>query len=209
MPFVIELPDAAAVLAENYMANGFLLPGMTIAIPGSVLPPYCLWADRSFVSFEDWPELNISYLSGLLDTLPYDSVVQDQIDFPGKWIEVEDGSGLFLPDLGGNFLRPWRPDQSVDAGRLAGSLQGDAIRNLTGYCQHYAMYVNNTATSGVFYKTGPGNYSWTGNAENTRAYARWYFDASRQVPTADEVRPINYAQPMAIFMGKANVVAPE
>ena len=44
-----------------------------------------------------------------------------------------DGRSTFnLPDLRGEFIRGWDDGRGVDTGRVFGSAQGDAIRNITG-----------------------------------------------------------------------------
>ena len=44
-----------------------------------------------------------------------------------------DGSTTFnLPDLRGEFMRGWDDGRGIDHGRVLGSAQGDAIRNITG-----------------------------------------------------------------------------
>jgi hypothetical protein len=197
MPLVVELPNAASALIENYLGGGYLIAGMPIALPGDTLPPYCLWADRSFVSFANWPQLKTTYEAGLLKVLPYTATSTQKTDNPFAWIEVEDESGLILPDIGNLFARPWRPGQNT---RVAGSKEADAIRNITG--SFVIGSIRSNGPSGAFYSPGTVNddCSASGGASDSRIS----FDASRVVTTATENRPVNYAQPTAIFMGKSN-----
>ena len=104
-----------------------------------------------------------------------------------------DGSTTFgLPDLRGEFIRGWDNGRGIDAGRLIGSWQGDAIRNITGTFGGYTA--NNwdrrsgafTSDLGTF--TGPQVVDNLNEGQNTTT-----FDASKVVPTANENRPRNVA----------------
>lgn len=100
-----------------------------------------------------------------------------------------DGFNTFnLPDLRGEFLRGWADGRNVDSGRVFGSAQGDAIRNITG-----SIIMDNepvqTAT-GAFFDDGVASGRGSNNDSSARKLG---FDASRQVPTATENRPRNIA----------------
>lgn len=88
-----------------------------------------------------------------------------------------------VPDLRGRFIR-------MIGGNAAGMAvaQGDCIRNVTGdiYCSNYIGY----SGSGVFYAK---QWSLGGHGGNSSAGSKIGFDASRQVPTGPENRPINTA----------------
>jgi hypothetical protein len=111
------------------------------------------------------------------------------------------GSTTFhIPDLRGRFLRGLSQDSNEDndknsrtfsviggnVGNNVGSIQGDAIRNITG---QWPEDSNATSTSGVFQRTGPGVGNNSG--DGTGGANRWSFNASRVVPTSTENRPIN------------------
>ena len=204
MPTTPEERQIALTQIEQYSLNsGGILPGMPFFIPGSILPEHFLYPDRSLILFSIFPDLEISYRAGLLDTLPYDTVVDTLVQYPGKWIETADDNGLLLPDISGMFPRAWRPTQIVDSGREAGSIQEDAIRNMTGYFQHANLgYSDARADEVLFKRVAPANSSWTGFASNYRTYTRWNFNASNTVPTAEEYRPTNTANALAIFVGQ-------
>lgn len=95
-----------------------------------------------------------------------------------------------LPDLtrdNGLFIR------STSTERTVGSVQGDAIRNITGELPTYIQLTPSGAT-GVFSKTTGSNQRYTGHTEYTSPFTgRLIFDASDSVPTADENRPVNIA----------------
>ena len=89
-----------------------------------------------------------------------------------------DYRGIFLRGLGGNSA-------------TLGELQGDAIRNITGYFgridDNMGDYVN-----GAFYLKIAKGWDWSSYATDTNSQIL-YFDASRVVPVAVENRPINKA----------------
>lgn len=197
-----------------------MLPGTPLPLPGSGLPRNFRWADRSLILFADWPDLKNVYDAGLLDVLPADATEQEKAAQPRKWVLNGCGTGLLLPDIGGRFAREWRPEQSDDAGRAAGTRQGDAIRNITGQ--------SNLCSGGGSDSTNVGGVVFSGNGcfsaessigahdttetatQNGGRYRYLNFDASQTVPTAEENRPLNDAQPVAIYMGRnAADIAPE
>lgn len=101
-----------------------------------------------------------------------------------------DGSTTFnLPDLRGQFLRGVDNGRGVDPARAIGTSQGDAIRNLTGTLGGAPANVAATA-SGVFAATNGGLFYVNGGSYQTFVNT---LDASRQVPTAAENRPVNVA----------------
>lgn len=110
----------------------------------------------------------------------------------GTTFGAGNGSTTFnLPDLRGEFIRGWDDGRGVDAGRVFGSAQGDAIRNITG-----TIVGNNrgnflTATGCLTVSYNPGSRaSLTADAG---AFSSMAFDASLVVPTAEENRPRNVA----------------
>ncbi|WP_249818917.1 phage tail protein [Escherichia coli] len=105
--------------------------------------------------------------------------------------------GLVIPDMRGEFPRIWDDGRGVDSGRALLSYQGDASRNITG---SFGGTTNNDTCSvlgqgaGVFANgtslVTPTNGSVIGSA--TRPVTMT-LDISRQVPTASEFRPRNFA----------------
>lgn len=189
--------------------EGGLLPGTPMPLPGSCLPPNFRWADRALVLFADWPDLKAVHDAGLLDVLPADATEEDKARFPRKWVLNDRADGLFLPDIGGRFARDWRPEQTDDAQRAAGSKQDDAIRNITG--QAYICSGVGKNYGGVLYSAtkcfsvesvaGAHNNQQVPTQQGGR-FSYLNFNASGVVPTADENRPLNDARPVAIYMGR-------
>ena len=95
------------------------------------------------------------------------------------------------------LFRAW----TLEAGREAGSYQGDAIRNLNGS-------VGNTLRSGVITDTGvfvSHQATYAMRAQDGGAlpiYIEGFnFYAAEQVPTAPENRPTNVAAPVILYLG--------
>lgn len=111
---------------------------------------------------------------------------------PEGW-SFADGANKTL-DLRGEFLRVWDGGKGVDNGRLLGSKQGDAIRNITGRMSQIVSNNGLIIGSGAF-TNGSYLYSWNwGGNSGTYPYSGSVdFNAARVVPTADENRPRNVA----------------
>ncbi|WP_240819774.1 phage tail protein [Pectobacterium carotovorum] len=95
-----------------------------------------------------------------------------------------------LPDLRGEFVRGWDDGRGVDAGRGLLSVQGDAIRNITG--QFETVDHPDYSLSGVFSTKRRDGASLSGQYVGQH-HTYVDFDASKVVPTANENRPRNIA----------------
>lgn len=183
---------------------GFLLPaGSPVMGAGNNLYPNCVWPDGSLVLFADWPDLQAQYAGGYIHTLPKGSTATQIANNPGSWVLADDG--LYLPTFAGLFPRWWRPNQTADSGRTCGSLQGDAIRNITGTASlgsitGFMSY--NAKLTGAFTAASDESLT-TGPATQANTQVRMLsLNAGLVVPTADEARPINYAQSIQIYLGR-------
>ena len=95
-----------------------------------------------------------------------------------------------LPDLRGEFIRGWDNGRGVDAGRALLSEQGDAIRNITAYARTFTAEGDNTSSGAI----KVSDFKTSGRAAGSGGRGLQFdFDASRVVPTANEVRPRNIA----------------
>lgn len=108
----------------------------------------------------------------------------------GDMFGAGDGATTFnLPDQRGEFVRGWDDGRGIDVGRILGSFQGDAIRNITG-----AFSTNNREgyanPVGAMYNQGGAG---SGGGDGGHGRIRVGFDASLQVPTAADNRPRNVA----------------
>lgn len=144
----------------------------------SEVPPHCLACDGSVVSRETYSELFAVF---------------------GETFGAGDGVSTFnLPDLRGAFLR-------CTGGNAAelGVKQGDAIRDFSGSFNIRGAgtdsYLMDAPQTTGFVHTENLNRSgaWESvditTMTNNAHYSKATLTASFVVPTADEVRPINYA----------------
>lgn len=104
----------------------------------------------------------------------------------GTTFGAGDGSTTFnLPDYRGKFLRCMGGNSAGDFN----TVQGDAIRNITGTATiNYVV----GGYSGAFKANKTSTVPFGGNGTSTTTNGI-NFDASLQVPTANENRPINQA----------------
>lgn len=121
----------------------------------------------------------------------------DTTTCPDGWVPANGANGT--RDLRGQFVRGWDNGRGIDSGRAMGSTQGDAIRNIRGYIDiRRTQSGNETANADGRLFTRSGNSMSTSDrlshtASNGTGGARYYLDASRVVPTANENRPVNVA----------------
>ena len=105
-----------------------------------------------------------------------------------------DGHSTFnLPDLRGEFPRFWDDLRGVDAGRVLGSWQSDAIRNITAQMYLYGQDGSSSQGAFGFRKQGERGLVWSRNDNNAGVVMDFWLDASKVVPTAQENRPRNIA----------------
>lgn len=160
--------------------------GMSFPFPSTTLPEGFVWADGSLILFEDYPEVKEKYEAGGFDgmLLAWDADEKTIAAKLGKWRpNAATPTGLFVPNWGGQFSRAWVPGQSVDAGREAGSFQRDELK------AHAHRYGYNGDTNG--FQTDPKDttFFYSGDAWSTTSTG------------GSETRPMNIAQPRAIYLG--------
>lgn len=112
----------------------------------------------------------------------------DQVAFPKLLNYYPSG---FLPDLRGEFIRGWDDGRNVDTGRAILTNQGDAIRNITGTIAD-SYNGSGWGAAGAFRMGVRGEIPTLAGGGAARA-SDFTFDASTQVPTANENRPRNIA----------------
>ncbi|WP_340052111.1 phage tail protein [Pseudomonas proteolytica] len=94
-----------------------------------------------------------------------------------------------LPDARGLFVRGWSDGATTDVGRALGSLQADAVQNITGTFR--AKSVGDIKPTGAFAQVGEIVGGSTDSA--TPGPEHISFDASRVARTSTETRPVNIA----------------
>lgn len=92
-----------------------------------------------------------------------------------------------IEDMGGYFPRGWRSGQVVDSGRVFGSVQQDALQNITG-ATSLAPTMSTKATGAFALGGVDGTGDVARGSNNGNALS---FDASRVARTATETRPAN------------------
>ena len=125
--------------------------------------------------------------------------------FSAIGVTYGEGDGVYtfnVPEARAEFPRFADDGRGIDASRLIGSKQGDAIRNIKGelwYGVDADAQLDNRYFSGMAYYDYAEKWADDVNAltlTNYRGAGNWYkakFDTSRAVPTANENRPRNLA----------------
>ncbi|MBX8799226.1 tail fiber protein [Ochrobactrum sp. MR28] len=165
-----ELTDSVSKLKQDVEQNQLPIGSVIMmASDDKIVPPGCLLMNGAPVT-ATYPELRAHGIAA-------------------GWERNAAGDPL-IPDMGGYFARGWRPGQLVDAGRVFGSIQQDALQNITaGYSSYdYSVGNNFYGAFNLEYLAAMTNWS-TGSASQRNAKVT--FDASRVARTADETRPIN------------------
>lgn len=170
------LNDAIAAinaLLAGYTANSFCPSGMVMIFAGDFAPT-------------GWLKANGAVLSRTVYTNLFAAI--------GTRFGAGDGHSTFnLPDLRGEFPRFWDDLRGVDAGRVLGSWQSDAIRNITAQMYLYGQDGSSSQGAFGFRKQGERGLVWSRNDNNAGVVMDFWLDASKVVPTAQENRPRNIA----------------
>ncbi len=163
-------------------ATGVVMPvGSILPYGGTTAPEGWLMCNGAPVSRESYPDLFAAV---------------------GTSFGAGDGSTTFnIPDLRGRFLRgvdgaagrdPDGASRTAMAtggatGDNVGSVQGDAIRNITGTFGGYRVGSVGSTATGAFTFTNPGGQGASGSGEG----ALFHFNPSLVVPTGGDNRPVN------------------
>jgi hypothetical protein len=174
----------------------------------TVLPADHCWANGDCIPLADWPELAEVYFSGGFEglLLPWNADNAAIAANLGMWRpNAASPTGLYVPNLGDQFFRNWRPGLS----REAGSWQQDAICNITGYFNYilgptYDAHLTVNTANGVFSKAnGPlrlENLAVQGTSQT--GYSGVNFNASQQVSTGPQNVPQHVMQPCILYLGR-------
>lgn len=168
------------------------------------LPDNHCWANGDLIYFNDWPELKEIYEAGGFEgmLMGWDADVETQKANLGKWRpNASIPTGLYAPDLSGQFFRNW----GLESGNEAGEWGRDEIRNLTGELTWSLGGFRPGSATGTFkvgsrtnqygadYQTGPDGYSVM-------------FDASNDFQTGPQNVPQHVWQPLVIYLGRSSQV---
>ncbi|QHC93400.1 phage tail protein [Pseudomonas sp. R84] len=137
----------------------------------------------------EWPWLwDHAQQSGMLTT------EANRTGMEGGWTSGDGATTFRGPEARGGFFRVHDAGKNVDSGRVAGSLQQDALQNITGTLGDFkANSTPSVANTGAFaFMAGATQSNSVGTYID---HQRLSFDASRVVRTAAETRPRNLAYP--------------
>ena len=95
-------------------------------------------ADGRLVLLANYPELKTKLDNYNLGCIAYDETGLIRAERLGMYMYSEDRTGVYVPELGGRFVRAWTDGQSIDADRELGSVQGDAMQVIKGSNAFYA-----------------------------------------------------------------------
>ena len=172
--------------------------GVPVYWRSTTLPENYCWANGDFIEFINWPELEEVYSSGGFEgmLLPWNASSEDQSANLGKWRpDAANPTGLFTPNLGGQFFRNW--GQGV--GKDAGAWGEDAIRNITGQASGANSVGPCYSGEGAIYR---GEVQGNATYRNGSYGGYLMFDASRVVPTGPENVPPHVWQPVVLYLGR-------
>ena len=124
--------------------------------------------------------------------------------FKADWGVVNNGAATCVPDWAYNdgagirypFMRPFS-----GGSRYPGSLEGDAIRNISGAIYGDFRTYAQPSRSGAMDVAGEANNSVGQAPDAGYRITAFGVDASHQVPVANENRPLNRGMVVAIYLG--------
>lgn len=189
------MPRCCCCCGNNGNTNAGANPVGTV-IYAHILQPGYVKANGQLLSRRDYPDL-YKYASE-------NSLVLNEADWAnemqGMFAEGDGVNTFRVSDLRGQFLRGLDDGAGVDMGRVLGSAQDDAIRNIMGEVKSsnndpaWIFLGDAVGANGSFEIVNPGSKMGI-NRTSTQAYGcdAFNFDASRVVPTAEENRPKNIA----------------
>ena len=187
----------AGSVSEEQEALRLSMIGVPRYWRSTTLPPHHCWANGDFVEFADWPELKKVYdaggFKGML--MAWDADEETQAANRGMWRpDAAKPTGLFTPNLSGQFFRNW----ALASGKNAGTWGRDEIRDITG--TFGIDYSGIKAISGAFSYTGAQSSTNNNNGSTRKDTVR--FSAASVVPTGQENVPPHVWQPLVIYLGR-------
>lgn len=185
----------AGSVSEEQEALRLSMIGVPRYWRSTTLPANHCWANGDFVSFADWPELKEVYDAGGFQgmLMAWDADEETQAANLGQWRpDAANPTGLFTPNLGGQFFRNWGPE----AEEAAGQWHRDEIRNATGTFPGGYTAGNH---SGAF-TTGTAGYATFEGSRLKMEIVK--FDLNATVPTGPENVPPHVWQPVCLYLGR-------
>lgn len=203
-PKAVKAAYDKAVEAQNI---GILLGIDWIGVPrywrSTNLPANHCWANGDFVSFADWPELKEVYDAGGFQgmLMAWDADEETQAANLGMWRpDAAKPTGLFTPNLSGQFFRNWAQGSS----KQSGAYEHDTGRNLEGAFRpsaHGTGYEN--LSDGVFFdKISNASLAAQGSQGPVKIIG---FSAEKNwgIHVGQEFAPVHVWQPVILYLGRA------
>lgn len=198
-------PDGITTFVNSSGVLSTTLDPTWIGVPrywrSTTLPPQHCWANGDFVEFADWPQLEQVYnaggFAGML--MAWDADSETQAANLGQWRpDAAEPTGLYTPNLSGQFLRCWTPSADDGAGVWATDtgrgLRG-GINTNTGLAQmsNEPLGPFALASDGVAY-----------SGDNASGPDSFIFDAATAwgEHTGTEFAPQHVWQPVIIYLGQ-------
>lgn len=203
-PGVVQ-PDGETVFIDSAgILSAATLDPSWIGVPrywrSTTLPPNHCWANGDFIEFADWPQLEQVYnaggFAGML--MAWDADSGTQAANLGQWRpDAAEPTGLYTPNLIGQFLRNWDPSDDVNAGTYNKPELPDIFGsfnqlNYTGFNQSGAFY--NIQEAGTTVIGGAGSY----NLKEIGFKAS--ISNGTYIPGGDVV-PASVNQPLILYLG--------
>ena len=191
----------AGSVSEEQEALRLSMIGVPRYWRSTTLPAHHCWANGDFVEFADWPELKKVYdaggFKGML--MAWDADEEAQAANLGMWRpDAAKPTGLFTPNLSGQFFRNWAPE----ADSQAGGWGRDEIRNITGNIG-FAHAGSRNGTGALKPSGGSQVFDhWDGSYLSSNTSLG--FDASLSIPTGPQNVPQHVWQPLVIYLGRSS-----
>ncbi len=181
--------DAALSAAQGKALND-AIAALNALLTGYTANSYCPSGQIGLVATDYAPTGRLKANGAVLSRTVYTNLFAAI----GTRFGAGDGHSTFnLPDLRGEFPRFWDDGRGVDAGRVLGSWQSGAIRNITAQMYLYGQDGSSSQGAFGFRKQGERGLVWSRNDNNAGVVMDFWLDASKVVPTAHENRPRNIA----------------
>ena len=163
-------------------------------------------ADGRLVLLANYPELKTKLDNYNLKSIAYDETGLIRADRLGIYMYSEDRTGVYVPELGGSFVRAWTDGQSLDAERELGSVQEDAMQVIKGNGGYFLISFGKSTTTEslkpfICAQTYACEILEKGSNRNMTSHIS--FDSSTVAKThPTETRPQNIALHTTLYLGK-------
>lgn len=194
--------EGCVSISKEYIAK-LSMNQLEIGVPrpwrSTTLPPNHCWANGDFVKFADWPDLEQVYTSGGFEgmLMAWNADEDIQAANLGQWRpDAAEPTGLYTPNLSGQFLRCWVTGSS----RQAGAYETDQMRVITGTNQLFAVKIT-ASTSGCYEIGETRSINSLTDSYRNHATANINTALLGEHFSGDTTHPENISQPHIIYLG--------